>query len=217
MPDQASSGISGVAVAAVFAGGLLAWSGIKGWKVSFVTQDILSGKNPQNDPRIGKSALVVTPGGIFGGLLGTLTGNLLGSSGGSGNISLLSQSGSSGRFGSAFAKSVLATIHAPITAANVASIEAWARREGGGGANNPLNTTLGSKPGQPFFGQGSAFNSVGVMNYPSMSVGIMATAQTILGGGYGDVLAALRSGNGLCGRSFAGLSTWSGGGYSSVC
>lgn len=211
MPDQATkSGISGVAVAAAFAGGLLVWSGIKGWKLSYVTQDILSGKDPKNDPRIPKTALTVTPGGIFGGLLSNLTGNLLGSSGGGGNISLLSQSGSAGRFGSAFAKSVLATIHAPITAANVASIEAWARREGGGGSNNPLNTTL-------VVGSNNPFNSVGVQNYPSMSVGVLGTARTLLGGNYSDIVAALRSGNGLCGRSFAGLSTWSGGGYSSVC
>lgn len=210
MPDQATSGISGVAVAAVFAGGILAWSGIKGWKISFLTQDILSGKDPKNDPRIASSALTVTPGGIFGDILSSLTGNLLGSSGGSGNVSLLSQSGSSGRFGSAFAKSVLATIHAPITAANVASIEAWARREGGGGANNPLNTTL-------VVGSNNPFNSVGVQNYPSMSIGVLGTARTLLGGNYSDIVAAFRSGNGLCGRSFSGLSTWSGGGYSSVC
>jgi hypothetical protein len=210
MPDQARSGISGVAVAAVFAGGILAWSGVKGWKLSFVTQDILSGKDPKNDPRIASSALKVSPSGIFGGLLGGLVGNLTGSSGGSGNVQLLSQSGSSGRFGSAFAKSVLATIHAPVTPQNVASIEAWAHREGGGGANNPLNTTLGM-PGA------TDFNSVGVKNYASMGVGVLATARTLLGGNYSDVVAALRSGNGLCGRSFSGLSTWSGGGYSSVC
>jgi hypothetical protein len=188
----------------------LAWSGIKGWKMSFVTQDILSGKNPQNDPRIASSALTVTPGGIFGSLFGGVFSNLLGSSGGSGNISLLSQSGSSGRFGSAFAKSVLATIHAPATPANIASIEAWAKREGGGGTNNPLNTTL-SMPGA------TDFNSVGVKNYASMGVGVLATARTLLGGNYSDVVGALRSGNGLCGRSFSGLSTWSGGGYSSIC
>jgi hypothetical protein len=217
MPDQARSGISGVAVVAVFAGGILAWSGVKGWKLSFVTQDILSGKDPKNDPRIASSALTVSPEGIFGGLLGSLVGNLVGSSGGSGNTQLLSQSGSSGRFGSAFAKSVLATIHAPITPQNVASIEAWARREGGGGANNPLNTTYGSPQSGISGVPGTTFNSVGVMNYPSQAWGVLATAHTILGGGYGDIVAALRSGNGLCGRSFSGLSTWSGGGYSSVC
>lgn len=210
MADQVKGGIPGIAVAAVFAGGLLAWSAIKGWKLSLVTQDILSGKDPKNDPRIASSALTVTPGGIFGSLFGGIFSNLLASQGGGGNISLLSQSGSSGRFGSAFAKSVLATIHAPITPANVASIEAWAHREGGGGANNPLNTTL-------VVGSNNPFNSVGVQNYPSMSVGVLGTARTLLGGNYSDIVAALRSGNGLCGRSFAGLSTWSGGGYSSVC
>lgn len=206
MPDQASSGISGVAIAAVFAGGILAWSGIKGYKLSFVVQDVLSGKDPKHDPRVAQSALSVSPGGIFGDLLG----GLLGSSGGSGNAQLLSESGSGGRFGTAFAKSVLASIHAPQTAANIKSIQAWAQREGGGGSNNPLNTTL-SMPGA------TDFNSVGVKNYASMAVGVLATAKTLLGGNYSDIVAALRSGNGLCGRSFSGLSTWSGGGYSSVC
>jgi hypothetical protein len=207
---ETSQGVSGVAIAAAFAGGILVWSAVKGYRVSYVVQDVLSGKDPAHDPRVASSALTVTPGGIFGGLLGGLVGNLLGSSGSGSNIQLLSQGGSSGRFGSAFAKSVLATIHAPATPANVASIEAWARREGGGGTNNPLNTTL-SMPGA------TDFNSVGVKNYSSMGVGILATAQTLLGGGYSDIVAALRSGNGLCGRSFSGLSTWSGGGYSSVC
>jgi hypothetical protein len=208
MPDRAS-GISGVAVAAVFAGGLLAWSGVKGWKISLVTQDILSGKDPKNDPRVASSALTVTPGGIFGGLFGSIFSNLL-SAQGSGSGSAILSGGSGGRFGSAFAKSVLATIHAPATPQNIASIEAWAKREGGGGTNNPLNTTLGM-PGA------TDFNSVGVKNYASMSVGVLATARTLLGGNYSDVVSALRSGNGLCGRSFSGLSTWSGGGYSSVC
>lgn len=202
-----SKGIPATAIAIIFAGGIFLWSGLKGWKLSLVTQDLISGKNPQNDPRVAQSALTVSPGGLFGGIIGNLLSSTS-SAGGSSNLSL--QSGSAGRFGSAFAKSLLATINAPQTPANIASIEAWARREGGGGSNNPLNTTLGM-PGA------SDFNSVGVKNYSNMSVGIVATARTLLGGNYADVVAALKSGNGLCGRSFSGLSTWSGGGYSSVC
>jgi len=205
MPD--SKGIPATAIAIIFAGGIFLWSGLKGWKLTLVTQDLISGKNPQNDPRVSQSALTVSPGGLFGGIIGNLLSSTS-STGGSANLSL--QSGSTGRFGSAFAKSLLATIGAPQTSANIASIEAWARREGGGGANNPLNTTLGM-PGA------TDFNSVGVKNYASMSVGIIATARTLLGGNYSDVVAALKSGGGLCGRSFGGLSTWSGGGYSSVC
>jgi len=205
MPE--SKGIPATAIAIIFAGGIFLWSGLKGWKLTLVTQDLISGKNPQSDPRVSQSALTVSPGGLFGGIIGNLLSSTS-NTGGSANLSL--QSGSAGRFGSAFARSLLATINAPQTAANIASIEAWARREGGGGANNPLNTTLGM-PGA------TDFNSVGVKNYASMSVGIIATARTLLGGNYADVVAALKSGNGLCGRSFSGLSTWSGGGYSSVC
>jgi hypothetical protein len=213
MPDEKVGGISGVGIAAILAGGILAWSSVKGWKLSLVTQDFLSGKNPQNDPRIPPSALTVTAAGLLSPIASAFNPvHLLSASGGSssGSTTATVVGGSSGRFGSAFAKSVLASIGAPQTSANIASIEAWARREGGGGANNPLNTTF-SMPGA------SDFNSVGVKNYTSMAQGILATAKTLLGGGYSDVIAALRSGNGLCGQSFSGLSTWSGGGYSSVC
>jgi hypothetical protein len=65
-------GISGMAVAATFAGGIFLWSGIKGYKISFVAQDLLSGKDPSKDKRMAGSALTVSPGGIFGGLLGGL-------------------------------------------------------------------------------------------------------------------------------------------------
>lgn len=65
-------GISATAIAIVFAGSILAYSGLKGWKLSFVTQDLLSGKNPQNDPRVQSSALTVTQGGLFGSILGSL-------------------------------------------------------------------------------------------------------------------------------------------------
>lgn len=60
-----SGGISGVGVAAVFAGGLLVWSGIKGYRVSALTRDIISGQNPSAL----KSELPVTVGGLFSGLL----------------------------------------------------------------------------------------------------------------------------------------------------
>jgi hypothetical protein len=109
-----------------------------------------------------------------------------------------------------FAAAVLSGIGAPATGANVRSIESWIGREGGGGANNPLNTTYP-------LGGATSFNSVGVKNYPSAQDGIQATVDTLNGGGYQDIILLLRSGNGLCGHTLAGLSTWSGGGYSSVC
>lgn len=110
----------------------------------------------------------------------------------------------------AFSMAVLKGIGAPANSANVRSIEAWIAREGGGGANNPLNTTL-YMPGS------TVFNSVGVRNYPSVAVGVLATIKTLQASYYTDIVGALKAGKGLCGRSFQGLSTWSGNGYSSVC
>lgn len=217
MPEN--EGISGVSIAAIFVGGILLWSGIKGYRLSYVTQDLISGKNPQSDPRVQSSQLSVSPGGLatslFGGLLQTLLGalnpfHLLSAGGGTTGTKGGPGGPASATVSGGFAASVLKTAGFPVTAANVASVEAWVRREGGGGVNNPLNTTL-RMPGS------SSFNSVGVQNYGSLSTGILATARTLLGGGYSDLIAAFKSGNGLCGRSFGGLSTWSGGGYSSVC
>ena len=69
---ETRSGVSGVAIAAAFAGGIFLWSGIKGYKLSFLVQDLLSGKDPQKDPRVPSSQLAVTPGGLFGGVLGSI-------------------------------------------------------------------------------------------------------------------------------------------------
>jgi hypothetical protein len=197
-------GISGVAVVAVFIGGILTWSGVKGFSVSTTLKDFISGKNPSKQTQ----TTPVSPTSLFGGLLSGLGGpfSLLGASGGSSgsNVSVTSGPGLTN-----FAKAVLSGIGAPATPANINTIIAWAHREGGGGANNPLNTTLA-------YGGGTDFNSVGVKNYVSLSVGATATVRTLLGGGYSDILAALRTGNGACGN-FGGFSTWSGGGYGSVC
>src|SRR5215472_104969 len=203
-----NSGISGIGIAAVFAGGILVWSGVKGTAVSGVFRDLISGKDPsklaQTNP--------VTAGGILGPLVSALNPvNLLSSpTGGTGASPTVIGTGQ----GQAFARSLLATIGAPQTAANIQSIMGWIAREGGGGANNPLNTTL-PMPGSSNFNE--LGGGQGVQNYPSVSVGIAANAKTLLGGNYREIVAALRSGQGLCGRSWSELSTWSGGGYSSVC
>jgi len=197
-------GVSGIGIAAVFAGGILVWSGVKGLSVSGVFRDLIAGKNPQQL----KAVNPVSAGGLFAPIVGALNpAKLLSSPAGTSPSS--PQVIGSGQ-GQAFARSVLATIGAPQSQANINSIMGWIQREGGGGANNPLNTTL-PMPGA------TNFNSVGVKNYGSVSVGILATAKTLLGGNYSQIVAALRSGNGLCGRTWSELSTWSGGGYNSVC
>jgi len=214
-----SGGISGIGVAAVFAGGILLWSGVKGYSVSGVFRDLIAGKDPSQL----KQTTPVTAAGIFGSLLSGINPvNLLSAqSGGSvGSATMVGQSSGSGWTSQdrmTFARSLLATIGAPQTSANINSILGWINHEGGGGTNNPLNTTYGSPGSNTPRMPGTVFNSAGVMNYPSLSVGVLANARTLLGGGYSDIVAALRSGQGLCGRSFASLSTWSGGGYSSVC
>jgi hypothetical protein len=54
--------------------------------MSFLVQDLISGKNPQLDPRVPTSQLKVTPGGLFGGVLGSINPLKLLGSGGTGNI-----------------------------------------------------------------------------------------------------------------------------------
>lgn len=119
----------------------------------------------------------------------------------------------------AFSRAVLADLGAPATPADIRSLAAWYRREWPawppGAAGNPLDTTL-SAPGS------WNFNTFGgglhVQGYPTAAEGAQATART-LAAGYPLIVAALRSGRGLCGDPSlsAGFLTWSGGGYSGVC
>jgi hypothetical protein len=66
---EGSGGISGVGIAAVFAGGILVWSGVKGYSVSTTFKDLIAGKQPkQTDP-----SNPVTIGGLFSPLGGLLS------------------------------------------------------------------------------------------------------------------------------------------------
>jgi hypothetical protein len=88
----------------------------------------------------------------------------------------------------------------------------WFHNEGGGGANNPMNTTLSNTPGVV-----GSFG-VGVKDYDSPADGVRATASTLLGG-YPAIVSQLKTGQGLADTSgdvASELSTWSGGGYSSI-
>jgi len=112
-----------------------------------------------------------------------------------------------------WAEQILSDLNAPETAADIQTLEDWFEREGGGGANNPLNTTLVTS------GSTGSINSVGVQSYNSPQTGAAAEAQTIQSG-YPAILSALQSGSGFVGSTSPAiqgeLSTWSGGGYSSV-
>lgn len=116
----------------------------------------------------------------------------------------------------AFIRAVLADLGAPSNSANTTSLAGWFTREFPAwppyAAENPMSSTL-RMPGS------TTYNSVGVQNYPTASEGAEATALTLKDGYYPQIVAALRSGTGLCGNSsIAGeLLTWSGNGYSEVC
>jgi len=117
-----------------------------------------------------------------------------------------------GAAATAWAAAILTALGAPVNSANEASMRAWFEREGGGGANNPLNTTLANTPGNV-----GSFG-VGVKDYATPQDGIEATVST-LEGGYGAIVSALRAGQGLSGGSpgvASELLAWSGNGYSSV-
>ena len=112
-----------------------------------------------------------------------------------------------------FATAILQALGAPVNPANVGSLNDWFALEGGGGANNPLNTTLATS------GSTGSINSVGVQSYGTPAEGVAATVDTLDSGSYNAIVSALKSGQGLTGTSASvaeELSAWSGGGYSSV-
>lgn len=185
----------GVAFSAIAAGGVLVYAGAKGYSVTQTLQQLVTGKSPAGQAQV---TSIGTPQGGSGG----------GSPGSGG-----SPSAPAGPGERAWIVAFLVTMAAPPTAANISSMTSWIRHEQTGwppGAKfNPMNTTL-REPGS------TDFNSVHVQNYTSVTQGIKANADTITGG-YPGILAALRSGKGLCGAAPDEFSKWSGGGYSSVC
>jgi len=196
--------ISPVGIAAIAAGGLLLYSAINGKGFSTSLRNILSGSSPSS----GTTAYPIegTPASLTAATTTT----------GSTSLPTITDPTSSSE--TAWITSVLTAIGAPATQANINSMSSWIAHEStypGNGSNtgglfNPLNTTLGESGA-------TEYNSIGVKNYTSEAQGIAATVATLLNGDYSDIVAALRTGNGLCGQSFAGLATWSGNGYNQVC
>ena len=62
-------GVSGIGIAAVFAGGILVWSGVKGLSVSGTFRDLIAGKNPQQL----KPVNPVSASELFSPLIGSLS------------------------------------------------------------------------------------------------------------------------------------------------
>lgn len=194
--------VSGIGILAVAGGGLLLYSALNGKSFSSEIRTLLAGGNPS-------TAQSANPINVFSASTG---GGNLGNQY-SGNVTL-----SSGPGETSFIKSLLLGIGAPTTQANINSLRAWISHEGpwgsqGGNGNNPLNTSLTNSPG--YIGKWAAAPVVSM--FDSLSNGLTATVRTLQSGGYSDIVAALKTGKGLCGQSFSGLSTWSGGGYSQVC
>jgi hypothetical protein len=100
---------------------------------------------------------------------------------------------------------VLTAIGAPITAANIAFLDAWQHAEGGSATYNPLNTT------QPASGS-TPYNSAGVQDFTTPTQGANATKQTLENGYYPAIVSALQSGdplnNGDLGAMSQELNKW---------
>lgn len=187
----------GVAFGAIAAGGVLAYAGIRGYSVTQTLQQLVTGKSPVTQAQV---TSVTTPAGGASGSTG--------GGGGGGGVA------PAGPGEKAFFTAVCVSMLAPPSAANLHSLSAWRVKETPWppvAKNNPLNTTQ-SMPGT------TNYNSVGVKNYPTETEGVTATARTLMNGNYPAIVSALRSGRGVCGSGFASeFSTWSGGGYTSVC
>lgn len=103
------------------------------------------------------------------------------------------QTGGDMSYSGSFAHDLLAALNMPMTFENLRAINAWMKAETGSQgkgtpAFNPLATTQN-------YGSNTKFNSVGVKNYADYDTGIKATAQVMMNGHYGPILAALAQGN----------------------
>lgn len=108
-----------------------------------------------------------------------------------------------------WAVAILRELDAPRSKVNCFALAGWFHREGGGGRNNPMNTTLRAA------GATGAINSAGVENYDTPEHGVAATVRTLHG--YPAIVLSLRDDRGLTGPNVAGeLHEWSGGGYTSI-
>lgn len=86
---------------------------------------------------------------------------------------------------------ILAGISAPASANNISKLDAWNKCEGnatglsGLPINNPFNTTLN-------YGGGQSINGAGVKAYPTLTVGLQATVNTLLSSYYTGIVTNLR-------------------------
>lgn len=192
-----ASKMDGAGLAAVSVGIVFLYGGIKGYSPIKAFENIIKGKNPNEGQ---------TPLALMGA---SSSSSSSGTSGTGGGVAPSDASQT------AFIKAMLTTMGAPSTTANVNSLASWMRHEfpswPPSAKNNPFATTE-KMPGS------TQFNSVGVQNYANAADGVAANVKTLTNGRYNSIISALKAGTGCCGGGFASeFSTWSGGGYSSVC
>lgn len=86
-----------------------------------------------------------------------------------------------------FATALLTELGLPVSKTNVLFLHIWMQAEGGSQAadrNNPLNTHMDAP--------GATTNPNGTKNYPTLEMGVWATAQTLRLPAYAPILSALR-------------------------
>ena len=187
--------IPGLPVAMIAVGGVLVWSGVENEPVTTIFRSLAKGKPPAK-------------GGAesFATAAASTTASTIPAGGGG------TPAAPSGPGETAWITAFLLSLGAPPTKANLDSMASWIQHETPwppDTPNNPMNTTL-PEPGS------HSVNSVNVQAYPTAAEGILANRDTLLSG-YPQIVAALRSGRGLCGVAPQEFSKWSGGGYSGVC
>lgn len=192
--------LDGLAIGMIGAGAMLAYAGFKGYSIPHALQAFVQGKPPSGPPQYP----------VAGG--GGAAGSTAASAGGSIPVS--------GPGETTWITTFLLALGAPPTKANIDSVTAWIAKEDPWDGNppdgalythNPLNVeggwgVIGGVQGAP-----------AVSIYKDAATGMANTVARLRQPFAADILAALRTGRGLCGQSLAGLSAWSGGGYSSVC
>jgi hypothetical protein len=199
--------VSGLYVGVTAAGAVLVWSGWKGATLAATLKSLLAGNL--------NAAATEGVVDVSAAALGVTAANFNSIPGTENSSATVAASASQDQWNTA----LLAGLNAPATSANLESLAQWQAHEEPTSDwdhwNNPMNTTL-TEPGS------SSQNSVGVQEFTSLSQGLQATIDTLDSGAYSAIILALRSGQGLPdvgppnSQASADLSTWSGGGYSSV-
>jgi hypothetical protein len=171
-------------------GGLAVYASVKGKSFLSAFRDVLSGQSPKDAASanlIANTPNVSNSQGIAGALFT------------SANASEKS-----------YFSALLTDLGAPVTTANLNSMYTWAKQE------------------EPSFPPPNAWNPLNVKNpatggfwqWSSPSSGASGTASFMLENNYSAIVSALRSGQGLIGNTSPvvaqELSSWSGGGYSSI-